>query len=185
MVEPGTAAIATLATIAGVSGYGAMKVNKNQDVVVEQKVQERIALTEERLKATQEALQAVESAKAKQDAQLAAIQKELEMLRNAKASIEQQPKKKNLFVSRFFPTSEPTFTPAFAAPGDVTPDIAPEPAPVTEPVPETVAPFVLTPTTVSEATCPAETVAAEAMLPPIVKTFEVPAFTTNGVPTVA
>ncbi len=126
MVEPGTAAIATLAAIAGISGYGATKVNKTQDVVVEEKVQERIALTEQRLKSTQEALQAVEAAKAKQDAQLAAIRKELELLHSAKDSTE-QPKQKNMFLSRFFPSATPQQTPVFAGPGDVTPEILPEP----------------------------------------------------------
>ena len=135
MVEPGTAAIATLAAIAGISGYGATKVNKTQDVVVEEKVQERIALTEQRLKSTQEALQAVEAAKAKQDVQLAAIRKELEMLHSAKDSTE-QPKQKNMFLSRFFPSATPQQTPVFAGPGDVSPEIVSEPTSVvSEPAP--------------------------------------------------
>jgi hypothetical protein len=107
-----------------------MKLNSNQDVVVEQKVQDRIAATQERLKE-------VEAAKAKQDAELAALQKELEMLRRGKSSLEQTPAKKNSFISRFFPTKpeEREFTPAFAAPGDVTPEIVAPPAPEPTPAP--------------------------------------------------
>ena len=141
MVEPGTAAIATLATLAGVSGYGAMKLNSNQDVVIEQKVQDRIAATQERLKE-------VEAAKAKQDAELAALQKELEMLRQGKTTLEQTPAKKNSFMSHFFPTAKPEreFTPAFAAPGDVTTEIVPEPVvPAPEPVLPTSEPVVPAP----------------------------------------
>jgi hypothetical protein len=144
-MDPGTAAIATLATLAGVSGYGAMKVNKNQDIVIEQKVQERIAQTEERLKDTQEALQAVEAVKTKQAAQLAAIQKELDMLRSARSTVESVPPPKKI-SSRFFPSFgrkpiERDFTPVVTAnPEDVTPMITPEPTLVAAPPlePETV-----------------------------------------------
>jgi hypothetical protein len=102
-MDPGTAAIAVLSTVTGVAGYGAMKVNKDQDVVIEQKVQERIAQTEERLKHTQEALKTVEDMKAKQDAELAAIKRELELLQNAKASFEQKPTESvNNPFARFF-----------------------------------------------------------------------------------
>jgi hypothetical protein len=134
MVEPGTAAIATLAAVAGVSGYGAMKVNSNQDLVIEQKVQERIAQTEERLKQTQEALQAVEAVKSKQDVQLADIQKELELLRSAKANIEREKQPsmfKNPFTSRFSPTAPPPEPPKEPEPAP-----APEPPKEPEPAPE-------------------------------------------------
>lgn len=117
-MDPGTAAIATLATVVGVSGYGAMKVNSNQDVVIEQKVQERIAQSEERLKATQEALQSIEAVKLKQDQQLAAIEKELTLLRNQKAQFESTPAPT--------PTPEPTPQP--------TPEPTPEPTPTVPPV---------------------------------------------------
>ena len=136
-MEPGTAALATLATLAGVSGYGAMKVNSNQDVVIEQMVQERIAQTEERLKATQEALEAVEQIKAKQDAQLIAIQKELDLLRSAKDTMEGSKDSKGstgstgpsrFFSSRFFPGSQKPPVP------EATPEPTPEPVP--EPIPE-------------------------------------------------
>jgi hypothetical protein len=145
MVEPGTAAIATLATIAGVSGYGAMKVNKNQDVVIEQKVQERIAQTEERLKSTQEALKTMESIKAKQDAELIAIQKELEILRKAKDCVEKKPAS-SLFKGVFrkktpdpIPAPIPDTAPGPVFPESVrireaTPVVIPEPVPVPAPV---------------------------------------------------
>ena len=146
MVEPGTAAIATLAAVAGVSGYGAMKVNSSQDVVIEQKVHERIAQTEERLKQTQEALQAVEAIKAKQDAQLAAIQKELEILRSAKANVEQGTKPsmfKNPFTFRTAPVPpapEPQVPPPPPAPEPAPEPQVPPPPPAAEaqvpPVPE-------------------------------------------------
>ena len=160
-MDPGTAAIATLASIAGVSGYGAMKLNKNQDIMIEQKVQERIAQTEERLKDTQEALQAVEAIKAKQDAQLAAIQKELDMLRSAKTTVETRPTR---FTSRFFPTfgtkpAEPDFTPVVVAnPDDVTPTFIPDVPPTTsvpEVSPPTFIPDVPPTTSVPEVSTPA------------------------------
>ena len=152
-MDPGTAAIATLATLAGVSGYGAMKVNKNQDVVIEQKVQERIAQTEERLKDTQEALEAVEAVKTKQAAQLAAIQKELDILRNAKTTVETRPTvTPTRFTTRFFPTSrtgpiERDFTPVVVAnPDDITPTFIPPPA---------IVPDVSPPASVSDVSPPA------------------------------
>ena len=137
MVEPGTAAIATLATIAGVSGYGAMKVNKNQDVVIEQKVQERIAQTEERLKSTQEALKTMESIKAKQDAELIAIQKELEILRKAKDCVEKKPAS-SLFKGVFRKkTPDPIPAPIpDTAPGPVFPESVEEIRQATPVVPE-------------------------------------------------
>ena len=172
MVEPGTAAIATLATIAGVSGYGAMKVNKDQDVVIEQKVHERIAQTEERLKQTQEALQAVEAIKSKQDAQLADIQRELDTLRAAKsahaahATLQQRkaPERRSLFASRF--------TPVVPEPGMSQPP-QPEPPTVTtdditfeEPVPEpVVVPPVPEPVVVPPAPAPEPVVVPPAPVP--------------------
>ena len=156
MVEPATAAIATLATIAGVSGYGAMKVNKDQDVVIEQKVHERIAQTEERLKQTQEALQAVEAIKAKQDAQLADIQRELNMLRSAKANLQQtktKPERRALFTSRFTPVvPEPGMAqpePTTVTPDEITVTPQPEPEPVSVPTPVTAPEPVSIPTPVT------------------------------------
>lgn len=131
-MDPGTIALGTMGIITGISGYGASKtIGKDQSQIVEQLVRERIAETEGRLKNTQDALKVCEDFKASHDAQIAALEKELEILRRARPAPSIPPS---------LPAPEPV-APEPAVPEPVVPEPAvPEPA-VPEPaVPEPAVP---------------------------------------------
>lgn len=76
MVEPGTAAIAVLSTIAGLSGYGAMKVNQNQSKVMDETANRLAAEKIEKVR--RELTLATEEMKAKAERELKAKQLEVD-----------------------------------------------------------------------------------------------------------
>lgn len=90
MVEPGTAAIAVLSTIAGISGYGAMKVNSKQNVMIEAEIQRRIQGVRDLLKATETAKTIAEKSLQTQKSEVARLASELKAIKTAKESLERQ-----------------------------------------------------------------------------------------------
>jgi hypothetical protein len=93
MVEPGTAAIAVLSTIAGVSGYGAMKLNANQARVMDEtanrlaaakidKVRRELTLATEQMKAQAERELAAKQAEVDQ------FKRDIEALKSAEAKLQ-------------------------------------------------------------------------------------------------
>lgn len=88
MVEPGTAAIAVLSTISGIAGYGAMKLNSKQDLMIEQKVNERIRDVKDLLKATQDAKAIADTELKKRQIEVERLTQELDVIRKAKQGLE-------------------------------------------------------------------------------------------------
>lgn len=85
MVEPGTAAIAALSTIAGISGYGAMKLNAKQKDLIEAEIAKRVQDVKDLLTSTEQAKRTAEEELARQQAEVARLTAELETLRGAQA----------------------------------------------------------------------------------------------------
>jgi hypothetical protein len=90
MVEPGTAAIAVLSTIAGISGYGAMKVNSKQDVMIEAEIQRRIQGVRDLLRATEAAKATAERSLSTQQSEVARLASELRTIKAAKEALERE-----------------------------------------------------------------------------------------------
>lgn len=86
MVEPGTAAIAALSTIAGISGYGAMKVNAKQSELMEAEIAKRVQDVNARLTASEQAKRTAEEELARQQTEVARLTAELETLRAAQSA---------------------------------------------------------------------------------------------------
>lgn len=90
MVEPGTAAIAVLSTIAGISGYGAMKINSKQGEMIESEIQKRIKATQDLLNATQAARASAEADLHKQATEVKRLTDELAAIKTAKETLEKE-----------------------------------------------------------------------------------------------
>lgn len=91
MVEPGTAAIAVLSTIAGISGYGAMKLNSKQNDLMEAEIAKRVKAVKDLLTATEEAKRAAEASLAERQSEIDRLNAELREIRAAKERMEQPP----------------------------------------------------------------------------------------------
>lgn len=99
MVEPGTAAIAVLSTIAGISGYGAMKINSEQNAMIEAEIQRRIQGVKDLLKATEAAKTTAEKSLQSQKSEVARLTSELKAIKTAKEALERQKKASDITPS--------------------------------------------------------------------------------------
>ncbi len=90
MVEPGTAAIAVLSTIAGISGYGAMKINSKQGEMIEAEIQKRIGDIKDLLKTTEVQKKAAEASRDREKAEVERLNAELTMIKQAKQTLEKE-----------------------------------------------------------------------------------------------
>ncbi len=90
MVEPGTVAIGVLSTIAGISGYGAMKLNSKRNELMEAEIAKRVKAVKDLLTATEEAKRAAEASLAERQSEIDRLNNELNEIRAAKERMEQQ-----------------------------------------------------------------------------------------------
>jgi len=97
MVEPATAAIAVLSTIAGVSGYGAMKINSNQARVMDETANRLAAGKIEKVR--QELAIATEQMKAKAEKELQAKQAEVDQFKRDIEVLQKSTEGERLFRS--------------------------------------------------------------------------------------
>jgi hypothetical protein len=122
-MDPGTAAIATLASIVGVAGYGANQVNKDQASVIDGKVQSITGRTQAELISVKEQLRVAEEAKQTQEISLKALQKEIDSLKRGKPVDSFF----NMFTRRRANASTVPGDPIGELPSGPEPDIEPDP----------------------------------------------------------
>ena len=84
MVEPGTVALGTLASIAGISGYGAMKLNAKQSKDIRDAVNAQCRANDMLLKQTENARQLALREKAECDQEVEKLKQEVATLQNEK-----------------------------------------------------------------------------------------------------
>jgi outer membrane biosynthesis protein TonB len=135
MVEPGSVAIGTLATIAGISGYGAMKLNAKQSKDIRDAVNAQCKANDLLLKETETARQVAEEARRECAAEVDKLKQEVATLQTekealAKTAAQLQSTLTNVPVAQVAPAPAPGVLGMF---GMDTP--APAPAPAPEPAP--------------------------------------------------
>ena len=128
MVEPGTAAIAVLSTIAGISGYGAMKINSKQNTMIEAEIQRRIQGVKNLLRATEAAKLTAEQSLQKQKSEVERLAQELRTMKAAKETLERE---KSSLATRPPPAATPP--PVTTPPPVVRPPPAATPPPTSKP----------------------------------------------------
>jgi hypothetical protein len=136
MVEPGSLAIGTLATIAGISGYGAMKLNAKQSKDIRDAINAQCKANDLLLKETETARQVAEDARRECDAEVDKLKQEVATLQTEKEALAKTAADLQATI-----TGAPAPAPSPGVLGMFGMDApAPAPAPAPEPAPEAPAP---------------------------------------------
>ena len=141
MVEPGSVAIGTLATIAGISGYGAMKLNAKQSKDIRDAVNAQCKANDLLLKQTEDARAVAEEAARESAEEVRKLKEEVDALQTqketlTKAASELQSRLTNVPVAQIAPAPEPGIFSMFGSDPAPAPAPAPAPEPAPAPAPE-------------------------------------------------
>ena len=89
-MDPGTAAILTLSTITGISGYGAMKLNAKRGASIDEEVKKAIGDAQAMIKSAQDAKVIAEQERSKKDEEVKKLTAEIATMQKARKQLESE-----------------------------------------------------------------------------------------------